>query len=457
MLDNFQYLNIDLPEDIKALKYYGDFEEAKRIIDLRLQKLDGVLKERLLLEKEILDVLGKEYRFNYDEALVEVRSKISDFTEEEFKKYEDEGFIGWIFKNGKKAYINSFADNLLKVRPELEARKIGEVEQREISHFGVLDEVVAKMKSEGSASYKIEMKESIKIEKDAERIGEKILVHIPIPNASTQVKNVEILEYSPKDAYIAQFEHRFRTISFDTTLEADQEFFVRYSYEMHNKYVELDPNMVPENHSYPEELKEFTKEKLPHIAFTPYLKEVYKEYIGDETNPVKIARAAYDFVTTNVMYQYVRPYFTILDIPTYCATNRKGDCGLQALVFITLCRMGGIPARWQSGLFTSPAHCGNHDWAQIYIEPYGWAFGDCSFGGAAYRAGSMDRWNFYFGNLDPFRMVANTDFQCEYDPPKKQLSQDPYDNQCGEVEYEDRGLRRSEYESKKEILKIGEI
>ena len=68
MLDNFQYLNIDLPEDIKALKYYGDFEEAKRIIDLRLQKLDGVLKERLLLEKEILDVLGKEYRFNYDEA-----------------------------------------------------------------------------------------------------------------------------------------------------------------------------------------------------------------------------------------------------------------------------------------------------------------------------------------------------------------------------------------------------
>lgn len=457
MLDNFEYLNIDLPEDIKALKYYGDFEEAKRIIDLRVNKIDGALKERLLLEKSILDILDGEYRFNYEGALQEVRSKILDFTEEEFQKYEDEGFIGWIFKKGKKHYINSFADNLLKVRPELEARKIGEVEQREISHFGVLDDVVANMKSEGSAAYKIEMKASIAIEKDAERVGDNVLVHLPIPNNSTQVKNVEILDYSPMDAHIAPFEHNFRTISFNTKLEENEEFFVRYSYEMHNKYLKLNPDEVPEDYTVPEELKIYTVEKLPHIAFTPYLKAVYEEYIGEEKNPLKIARAAYDFVTTKVMYQYVRKYFTILDIPTYCATNRKGDCGVQALAFITLCRMGGIPARWQSGLFTSPAHCGNHDWAQIYIEPYGWVFADCSFGGAAYRAGSTDRWNFYFGNLDPFRMVANTDFQCEYDPPKRQLSQDPYDNQCGEVEYDDRGLRREEYESKKEIIKIEEI
>ncbi len=43
-------------------------------------------------------------------------------------------------------------------------------------------------------------------------------------------------------------------------------------------------------------------------------------------------------------------YFLLDDIAEYCAVNQKGDCGVQALLFITLCRIVGIPARWQSGL-----------------------------------------------------------------------------------------------------------
>ena len=74
----------------------------------------------------------------------------------------------------------------------------------------------------------------------------------------------------------------------------------------------------------------------------------------------------------------MREYFTISNISEYAATNLKGDCGVQAILFITLCRIAGIPAKWQSGLYVSTHYTGCHDWAQFYIKPYGWLFADLS-------------------------------------------------------------------------------
>ena len=43
-------------------------------------------------------------------------------------------------------------------------------------------------------------------------------------------------------------------------------------------------------------------------------------------------------------------------------------------------------------------------------------------------------------------MVANCEFQHPFDPPMIHWRADPYDNQTGEIEYEDRSLRSREYE-----------
>ncbi|MEF9918389.1 MAG: transglutaminase-like domain-containing protein, partial [Eubacterium sp.] len=153
----------------------------------------------------------------------------------------------------------------------------------------------------------------------------------------------------------------------------------------------------------------------------------------------------------------VREYLTIENIPNYAATNLKGDCGIQALLFITMCRCAGIPAKWQSGIYANPVTLGNHDWALFYIAPYGWLHCDCSFGGSAYRNGAEKRWNFYFGNLEPFRMSANSEFQLDFDPPKDQLRADPYDNQRGEVEYDGERLNFTHFDADREIVEIHAI
>ena len=157
------------------------------------------------------------------------------------------------------------------------------------------------------------------------------------------------------------------------------------------------------------------------------------------------------------MYSFVRTYITIPQIPDYVATGWKGDCGFQALLFITMCRIAGVPARWQSGLYTPPNSAGSHDWAQFYVAPYGWMFADVSFGGSAYRDGDEERRSFYFGNLDPYRMPAASQFQHPFYPPMTWNRNDPYDNQVGEAEYEDRSLRGEEYDTQHEILEMEEI
>ena len=96
-----------------------------------------------------------------------------------------------------------------------------------------------------------------------------------------------------------------------------------------------------------------------------------------------------------------------------------------------------MPARWQSGLYVAPGDEGAHDWAQFYVAPFGWLFADPSFGGSAYRHGNEERWNFYFGNLDPYRMPANAEYQHDFYIPSRHLRYDPYDNQDGEAEWDD--------------------
>jgi hypothetical protein len=90
------------------------------------------------------------------------------------------------------------------------------------------------------------------------------------------------------------------------------------------------------------------------------------------------------------------------------------------------------------------------------MEPYGWLFADLSFGGSALRRGNKERRNFYFGNIDPFRMVANSDFQKEFLPPKNFLRSDPYDNQIGECEYEDAPLWNDQFVSRTEVVEMAQ-
>ena len=120
------------------------------------------------------------------------------------------------------------------------------------------------------------------------------------------------------------------------------------------------------------------QEEVPHMMFTEQLKTLCKEIVGAETDDLREARKIYDYVSTETDYRFVRDYASIDNLSEYCALNRRGDCGVQSLLFITLCRIAGIPAQWESGLEAAPDYVGEHDWAKFFIRGNRLAL--CGFG-----------------------------------------------------------------------------
>ncbi len=453
MYPDLSYLSVDLPEDILKLKWYGDYERALRVIDMRLQKdIPEALKQRLIIEKDIIRLLPQKYPYSFDEALKLLQDNIRDFTAEELDRLRDEDSTDWIYVMGEVRFRDNILENVVKTRKEFLPRVTNkELLEDRSKNFEILDKAMKKMKKKGELTYKVHVNSELKIKKSAERVGETVRVHMPIPKVYAQIKDFGINKTSPKATFVSPADHPHRSVFFETKLQEDQKFIVDYDYVVTAKYVDLKPEEVS-----PEQPKFYLEEQAPHIRFTPYLRKLVEEVVGDETNPLLKARKIYDYITSHTMYSFVRPYFLITDITGYISTSWKGDCGIQALLFITMCRIAGVPARWQSGLYAAPHYIGCHDWAQFFVAPYGWLYADCSFGGSALREGSEERWNFYFGNLDPFRIPANSEFQYDFMPPKKFLRNDPYDNQVGEVEYLDRGLDGDEYECTHLIVKMTE-
>lgn len=456
MLYDLEYLSVPLPEDVIKQKNYGDFKGAQATIDAFLNRdIPDALKQRLLIEKEILKMIGiNEYPFSWEQAQKMLREALADYDDSELQKLKEAGLVDWIYIDGKPHFQRRFLQTLIKTQKGYQERAIQEKDNNgtEQARQDQLDENIRWMKEKGSRKVRTQIKGSIKVKKEFERVGEKVKVYLPVPQACQQLSEIKIISTSPEASFIAPEDTEQRTVCFETVLEEDQEFSVEYSYVNEMNYVELDPEQAK-----PKTIDTFLGEELPHICFTPFLEKLLLEILDGETNPIKQARKIYDFITTKVNYTFMREYFTVENISEYAAVNLKGDCGVQAILFITLCRMAKIPAKWQSGLYVSKYYTGCHDWAQFYVEPYGWVFADLSFGGSAYRMNNLDRWNYYFGNLDIFRMPANSAIQKNFVPEKHTLRADPIDNQRGEFEYEDEGLPYAYLEVKQELIEMVEL
>ena len=422
-------VSMPLPEDILKCKWAGDLEAADRAIALRLtQELPAALRDRLLCERERLRRLPTQYPWNRAEALEKLRELVPDLTDAEFARLEDEGLVDFIYLNGERRYFVRFHRTLIKY-PAL-ANRNGE--RRVTPESPWLDPMIAEIKAKGRIARRVTLEAAVYPTEKAFTPGE-YRAWLPVPRPCAQQRDIVI--ETDADS-IAPADAPARTAFWRRELTTNTPFTARYSYTSEIVYADplhapapaspLYPNARPVS---PEDLAEDSN----FVRFTPYLKALAAELSAGAATPVEKAWRFYEFITTKVRYAFVRDYFQIDSLGEYCAVNLKGDCGLQALLFILLCRISGIPARWQSGLSVEREGGGSHDWTQFWLEGWGWLFCDPSYGGGAWRNGSAERHAYYFGNIDPCRMAANNAFQAPLWPEEDFLRYDPYDNQDGEL------------------------
>lgn len=435
---DIETLAIALPEDILKAKWCGDFDRAFHLIDLYLanEKVPAFMKTRLALEREVLKALPTGYTYSEEDALALVQKEIPDFTKAELDALRDRGAIDWIYINGKTTYSRTFYDTLLGVYPDI-ATRAGKPPKDKSDRVEFLRQNVRDMKKDGDALWSIQLRAQFRLHDDVFRPGEELTVHLPVPKNAMNMRDIEILATSHPIYKLADENAPARTVSFRGKFEKNETFWVEYKYLSYVKYNNLESAQVSA-----EQPTFDTEELYPHIRFTPLIRALCKELSGDEKNPLLLARRFYDYCTKVGTYSYVREYFALPgSIPDYYGAGLHGDCGVQALLFITLCRIAGIPAKWQSGIDAKPGDVGEHDWAMFYVPGSGWVYADLSYGGSSYIRGAYDRWNYFFGNADPYRIPINNAFQKDFEPPKWFWRNDPYDNQSGEAEYEDHGVR----------------
>ena len=447
-------MRVGIPEDILRKKQHGDFHGAIQLIERRLQdkSLPDALRSSLMIQKKICQELPAEFPYTKADALSIIQRDIPDYTEAEFDELVDQRNIRWIYVNGEIRYFNRFYSSLCKAVPEFGRRanqRIGGMESNSAtgSTANLRDVTIAYMKEHGSLTTRIHVRSTVKLKDSFFTPGMFLRAHLPIPAACDQQSNICIEKMSPENGMLSPEKAGQRTVCWEGYFPKNQEFMVEYSYLHTAKYKDAY-NGTGISGCYDFDLQE----QEPHIVFTPYIKSLCAELSKGHTDPLQKARAFYDFITKNMYYTYMPSYTVLEDLAENCARNYTGDCGVFALLFLTLCRCAGIPAQWQSGLTAEPDFIGGHDWVRFYVEPYGWIFADTSYGVSAMRASSEERRQFYFGNLDPYRMVANSAFYENFTIPKQQWRADPYDNQLGELETADKGYSFEEYERTKTIL-----
>lgn len=451
--DYFKDLNTGLPQDIAYEKAIGNFDKAIQLIDLKLQEnISTNLKNSLLVQKEIIKRLPLDYPYTFNQAYQKVLELIPDFKQEELQQYIDERRFSTIYINKEIHLFIRFIE-VLRLYEDFNSRCKDYIpfDLSNWDHYKQVKEI----KEEKETSYRFSIKQSIRIKDEKFIPNENYLVHIPLPRKNETQSEIVIEDVYPKEYILDEDINENRCIYWNKKLIENDEFYVQYSYLSSYRYVKLDKGV--ENKTVTTDLGELQ----PHIVFSKFVKDTAYEITKDCKDPFSKARAIYDYMTLNMKYSFQPSYFVMDNIVETCLKTNRGDCGIFALTFITLCRAIGIPAKWQSSKCIIDNEASSHDWARFYVEPYGWLYADVSYGIGCHRNHFEEGRQYYFGNLDSYRMVANEKFQNDLSGNKKYYRNDPYDNQTGEVEDSKRGyILNVDYDSvttllnaKKESLK----
>jgi transglutaminase-like putative cysteine protease len=271
---------------------------------------------------------------------------------------------------------------------------------------------------------------------------------LPVPRKYPYQDGFEVISSSSPLKQVAPEDSAIRSAYLEQTAasNAPTVFKINYRYVTKGVWFDVNPEKVTTFDGKDSTVAAFTNE-APHVVFSPEMNTLSQKILGDEKNPARQAKLFYDWIGANIKYSFAIEYSTIRNISEYCRSHSYGDCGQEALLFITLCRLNRIPARWQSGWDTFPGAQDIHDWTEIYLAPYGWIPVDpymnifaTQYARRLTPEQQRDVRDFYFGGRGQWRMAANADHSQPLVPAKKSFRSDDVDFQRGELECDDRNI-----------------
>ncbi len=433
-------------ENINYQINQGNFSEAQNLIVNKLfdSNISELEKYELKFQIELMDRIRKDFRKTRDDVVTALKKYYPNLTDDMLVKWENENSLEMKVIDGEKRYFNNAVPNLFRINQEAKKHK-EKIEGNKLDDLDVflenyIPKIVESANETGQrlvAPVKMKIKYSLTVKPNVVPDGEIIRCWLPYPRESNNRQTgIQLKSVSKNEYVIADNKNLQRTIYLEDEAKKDQStrFEIELTYTSKAEFVNLfeDSKEISFNKN-PEIFSEYTREQFPHIVFSDRIKNLSAQIIGDEKNPLQKLKKIFTWVDENTPWASAREYSTIPNIPEYSLEHKHGDCGIQALVFMTLCRYNGIPAKWQSGWMLHPPEVNLHDWCEIYVDGYGWIPADQSFGIKNYLDESQKY--FYLGGIDAFRLIVNDDYSKPLFPAKIYPRSETVDFQRGEVEW----------------------
>ena len=431
----------------------GQFHAAEIRIDAELKQPELPPDTRRAFEFQRERMVRMRYDFNLtaDQVKSKLREQIPDLADSDFARWDAQGLLEHLAIDGERVYFKRSPSNLFRLSAQARARSTGPASfvdsglPKEVhDHYIDYDQkTIQRALATGRSSVlpqRVRVTQKLTVEADAVPAGQTLRAWIPFPRViAGQQENIRFVSSEPSKHRSAPESALQRTIHFERKAQAGKPtvFSATYEVTLHSQYHAIDADKVVPVKITPD-LAQYVMERAPHIVFTEPVRVFSRQVVGDATNPYRIAQKFFAAVD-EIPWAGAREYSTIADLSSYTLQAGHGDCGEQTMLLITLMRMNGIPARWQSGwTFTQGDYEDIHDWAEIYLAPYGWLPVDVTYGRLDSDDASL-KW-FYLGGLDNFRIAFNDDFSQNFVPPMRFFRSDTVDSQRGEVEWNEGSL-----------------
>ena len=476
MLNACGDLSSKLPtiETIDNMIAEGRFSEAKKMIALLPLVNDSLSEQQrydLNFKIDLMDRIRQDFSVHDTTLLSYIKQHYPEVTPEEIAQWEASNAIENMTIDGKKLYFNSAGRNLFRI-DSLAAKhyKLPNGGQSDslnrflkwyIPKILNIDKSLTIKNGAGIyfAPVKMRIKYSITVNPDEVPSGETVRVWMPYPrrDAGSHI-GIKLLSTTQPQYIISPSEYLHSSIYMEGVVSAGEPtlFGFELEYTSYAQWYDFKPESVADYNKESTLYKEFTSEQAPHILFSDNIRAAVEEVVGSEANPYLKAKKIYEWIDKNFPWASAREYSTIPNIPEYVLANKHGDCGQVTLLFITMARYAGIPAKWQSGWMMHPGNRNLHDWAEAYFEGIGWVPVDQSFGRVWGNESDPKVYFFYTKGLDPYRLIVNDDISRPFYPAKIYSRSETVDFQRGEVEWNGGNLYFGRWRYRMEIAYLSE-
>ena len=388
--------------------------------------------------------IALDFRKDKESVVAYIQNYYPLVTDSMLDAWEESKALEVMYVHGKKCYFNQAAPNLFRIDPE--AKKVKEAKEgrslsaSELVNQKHLPEVINTLHSSNTTQgvpVRFEVTYKLTVKADAVPDGEVIRCWLPYPREDNRRQSeVELLSASNADYQIAPEEALHRTLYMEKRAEKNTptQFSVAYRFTSSAEWFDLKEEQLRPYHTESDLYKKYTAESAAHVLFTPAIRHLSGHIAGNGDSPLQKVRKIFTYINDAYPWASAREYSTVPNIPEYVIDNRHGDCGMVSLLFITLCRLNGIPAKWQSGFMLHPGGVNLHDWAEVYFEGVGWVPVDQSFGIPPFAEDNDSRY-FFSNGIDAYRLIVNDDFSAPLVPEKHFTRSETVDFQRGEVEW----------------------